>query len=237
MSQPGPGALHPALVSYPAQAAFGRPLPKTKIYAHSRATARLKGLFVRQVEQILWLYKLAPETINLPAGPGVPELQVFGIQLKTSELHPDVLRSIDAAVQYPIIFELRRGRGAEGRIQVAAAFKRPNAADPDRWVMSDYFATAWLPADAPRVPMPVALHLAGLYEQLLHRIIPMPARPQESLAELVARVEQAQAKQRELDKATARLAKEQQFNRKVEINATVRQLKIDLEQLMDSGGA
>lgn len=72
--------------------------------------------------------------------------------------------------------------------------------------------------------MPVALHLGGLYEQLLHRLMPWPARPQETLAELVARVEQAQAKQRELNKTQARLAKEKQFNCKVEINATLRQL-------------
>ena len=44
-------------------------------------------------------------------------------------------------------------------------------------------------------------------------------------------MEQAQAKQRELDKTTARLEKEKQFNRKVEINAAVRQLKSELESL------
>jgi hypothetical protein len=79
--------------------------------------------------------------------------------------------------------------------------------------------------------MTVALHLGGLYEQLLHRLIPLSARPQETLAELVARVEQAQAKQRELDKTTARLAKEKQFNRKVEINAILRQLKSELQEI------
>ena len=75
--------------------------------------------------------------------------------------------------------------------------------------------------------MPIALHLGGLYEQLLYRLIPLPARSQETLAELIERVEQAQAKQREVDKMTVRLAKEKQFNRKVEINAQLRQLKKD----------
>jgi hypothetical protein len=114
---------------------------------------------------------------------------------------------------------------------VTAAYKRPNESDASRWVLSDYFATDWLPIDSGRTAMPVALHMGGLYEQLLHRLIPLPPRPQEMLAELVARVEQAQAKQRELDKATARLEKEKQFNRKVEINATVRRLKSELESL------
>lgn len=56
-------------------------------------------------------------------------------------------------------------------------------------------------------------------------------RPQESLADLVARVELIAAKQREVEKAASRLAKEKQFNRKVEINAKLRILKIELEEL------
>lgn len=113
----------------------------------------------------------------------------------------------------------------QGRTQVIAAYKRPNEADSSRWVLSDYVATEWLPTDLERTALPIALHLGGLYEQLLHRLIPLPARPQETLSELVTRVEQAQAKQREVDTASARLAKEKQFNRKVEINAQLRQLK------------
>ena len=216
-----------ALIAFPKQAAFGRVLPKNKIYEHSGANTRVKDLFVKQVEQIVWQYKLAPETLHLPARPGVPEIQIFSIQLKTQELDGDVLRCIDGAIPFPIVFELT----FDGRTQVTAAYKRPNESDASRWVLSDYFATDWLPGDCERTAMPVALHLGGLYEQLLHRLIPLPTRPQETLTALVARVEQAQAKQRELDKTTALLAKEKQFNRKVEINATVRQLKSELESL------
>jgi len=220
---------HPsALIAYPKQAAFGRVLPKNKIYEHSGANTRLKQLFVKQVEQIVWAFKLAPETLHLPERPGVPEIQVFSIQLKVPELHRDVLRSIDGAIPFPIVFELT----FEGKTQVIAAYKRPNEADTSRWVLSDYFASKWFPAGCERTAMPVALHLGGLYEQLLHRLIPLPARPQETLSELVARVEQAQAKQREVDKTSARLAKEKQFNRKVEINAQLRQLKNDYAALI-----
>lgn len=227
MTQPSPASQHPAFIGYPAQSAFGRTLPKNKVYEHSGANTRLKGLFVKQVEQIVWQHKLAPETINLPASPGVPEIQVFSLQLKVPELHLDVLRCIDGAIPFPILFEL----AFEGRTQVVAGYKRPNESDASRWVLSEYFATDWLPVDCQRTAMPVALHMGGLYEQLLHRLIPFSARPQETLAEFVARVVQAQAKQRELDKTTARLEKEKQFNRKVEINAAARQLKSELESL------
>ena len=119
----------------------------------------------------------------------------------------------------------------DGQTQVTAAYKRPNEADASPWVLSEYFTSDWLPTDSERTEMPVALHLGGLYEQLLHRLIPLPARQQETLAELVARIEQAQAKQREVDKVSARLAREKQFNRKVELNAQLRQLKQDYAAL------
>ncbi|HDS1651098.1 TPA: DUF4391 domain-containing protein [Stenotrophomonas maltophilia] len=216
-----------ALIAYPKQAAFGRVLPKNKIYEYSGANTRLKDLFVKQVEQIIWQYKLAPETLHLPARHDVPEIQIFSIQLKTQELHADVLRCLDGAIPFPIVFELT----FDGKTQVVAAYKRPSEADTSRWVPSDYFASDWLPTDSERTAMPVALHLGGLYEQVLRRLIPLSARPQETLAELVARVEQAQAKQRELDKTTARLGKEKQFNRKVEINAELRKLRTELNGL------
>ena len=227
MSLPAQFESNAAFINYPKQAAFGRTLPKNKIYEHSGANTRLKDLFVEQVEQIVWQYKLAPETINLPAKPGVPELQIFSIQLKTSELNLDVLRCIDGAVQFPIIFEL----SFDGRTQVIAAYKRPSESDASLLVLSDYFATAWLPSDCERAAMPLALDLGGLYEHVLHRLISTLARPQERLAELVARVELIAAKQREVEKAASKLAKEKQFNRKVEINATLRQLKTELEEL------
>jgi hypothetical protein len=220
-------ASHPAFVRYPAQAAFGRTLPKNKLYVHSHAGTRLKNLFVQQVEQIVWQFKLAPETINLPARPAVPEIQVFGIQLKTPELSFDVLRAIDQAVQFPILFELAHA----GRTQVVACHKRPNETDASRRVLSDYFASGWLADNAERSAMPMALHLGGLYEQLLRALLPLPARPHETLAEHVARLDALAAKQREADKTAARLEKERQFNRKVAINADLRRLQSELDTL------
>ena len=222
---------HPAFVRYPAQAAFGRTLPKSKLYTHSHAGTRLKNLFVQQVDQIVWQFKLAPETINLPARPAVPEIQVFGIQLKTADLSLDVLRAIDQAVQFPIIFELAHA----GQTQVVACYKsaggRPNESDASRWVLSDYFATGWLPDNAERSALPVALHLGSLYEQLLRALLPMPARPHETLAEQVARLDAMAAKQREADKTAARLEQARQFNRKVAINADLRRLHSELDAL------
>ena len=155
------------LYAWPDAAAFGRVIPKAKLYEHASAKRTLKDGFAREVEQILWTHKLAPETINLAATEAVTEIQVFRIAQKTPALDPELLRAIDKAIPFPLLFELTYG----GRIQLTAAWKRPSEADRTRWVVGDYFATDWLPEDAPRAPLPVVMNLGALYERLLSSLV------------------------------------------------------------------
>jgi Domain of unknown function (DUF4391) len=214
--------------TFPKSAAFGRVLPKSKIYDHADITAATKAHFVSQVDQIVWAFKLAPETINLTPTKSVAEIQVFKIALKTGELSPEVLRAIDRAIPYPIIFELHIG----GRLKTIAAYKRPSEADSAKWVVSDYFESEWAVDDSARATLPVALNLGGLYEKLLAPLLPHAALDGESLGEHVTRLEQVRAREREVDKIKARLSREKQFNRRVEINAELRDVNSELQQLM-----
>ncbi len=222
------GKASPALIAWPAKAAVNRVVPKTKFYEHAAMSSRLKDLFVKEVEQITWLAKLATETINLPAKDGVSEIQVFGIQLKTPELQQDVLRCIDGAIHHPILFELHH----DGRVQVIASFKRPRGGDvTGKLLLSEYFATPWLPTDSGRTDLPTALNLAVLYERLLLLLIPLPPRSNEPLRALIERLDKIRAAKRELDRAATAFEKEKQFNRKVELNAAVRKLVAELDKL------
>ena len=216
-----------ALFAWPPQAAVARPVAKTKIYAHAKPTAALRALFVEQVDSITWAYKLAPETINLPAKPDVPEIEVFEIALKRKDVNQAVLRCIDKAIPFPILFVLRY----EGRSQPIAAYKRPSDAASGQWVLGDYHAAAWQKDDLHRPGLPVALDLQGLYEQLLRHHLPVPARPGESLRDQLDRLSLLSAKQLAAGKLESRLAQEIQFNRKVEINAQLRTIRTELEAL------
>ena len=213
------------LFAYPPNAAFGRVLPKSKIYERIQPTTAVKELFVRQIEQIVWQYKLAPETINVQGTTIVPEIQIFRITLKTGELKPEALRCIDQAIPFPLVFELCH----EGKVKSIAAYKRPSAADAAN--ISPYFAADWLPEDTPRHPLPVVFDLETLYAQLLAPLLPYPPRQGESLQTQVDRMDQIGQLQRELERCEARLAKERQFNRKVAMNAEKRELNGQLKNL------
>jgi len=214
------------LFDYPKSAAFGRVLPKNKIYEHGNPSAAVKELFIRQVEQIVWQYKLAPETVNLTPSRAAPEIQIFRIALKTGELKHDVLHCIDQAIPFPILFELKY----KGKIQAIAAFKRPSDADISKWVMSDYFESDWVDPLI-RADLPVALNLEALYEQMLQRLIPLKIRTGETMQALVNRAEQVKKLEREIGLMKSRIRKEKQFNRRVELSSSLRKLAGDCADL------
>jgi hypothetical protein len=157
----------------------------------------------------------------------VPEIQVFTIALKTQELSEDVLRCIDQAIPLPIFYQLTFAN----RIKIKAAYKRPSDADAGKWVTESYFETDWLPSESSRAELPVVLDLAGLYEHLLRPLMPLPPRADESLKTQVERLGLLRTKQNEYRKLETRLNNEKQFNRKVELNTQLRNLKKQLETL------
>lgn len=241
------------LFSWPRQAAFSRVVPKSKIYEHAAVSGAFKECFVQQVEQINWAYKLAPETVNLPATPTVAEIQVFQLTLRSGNLDQGVLKAIDRAIPFPLIFELVQ----EERIKLVAAYKRraqnpKSDADSTRWVLSSYFETDWQPSGVQRQPLPVALDMAGLYEQLLTALV------QKTLVSVTNEVENTRLKisetvnrhsgyltleqrieladaitrqQKEIERIQSRLKREKQFNKRVAINAELRATKQELERL------
>jgi hypothetical protein len=98
-------------------------------------------------------------------------------------------------------------------------------------VIDGYFAGGWLPADSTRQPLPVVLDLRRLYEQLLRCLLPKSARPGESLPEQMERLDRLRSLHSEHAKLDARLHKEKQFNRKVVLNALLREIQNEIAEL------
>jgi hypothetical protein len=217
------------LWQYPERAAINRPIPKARFYAQASLRRSRQDVFAQQVERIEWAYKLAPETINLPASFEVPEIQIFALWQKKPQLSEDILRVMDATVKFPVLFECHYGK----EIRLQACYKRPaKTGDADgQWVLSDYHTTGWQAENAPRQALPVATHLLALYSRLLHPLMPALQRDGESMEDWIGRLEQISRKAREADKATRQLKHERQFNHKVEINLRLQQLTHELEQL------
>ena len=72
-------------------------------------------------------------------------------------------------------------------------------------MIDSYFASAWQPTTAARRPLPIALDLHSLYEQLLRSLLPQPARPGESLPEQLERLTRLRSRHNDYGKPEIRL--------------------------------
>ncbi len=220
------------MFDYPAQAAVMRPIPKNKIYGYAKAGSALRAQFVTQIQEIVWKYKLAPETVNIPAQGPVQEIQIFEVALKRPEIEEGVLRALDKAIPSLLFFELR----FEERVRFAAAYKRRSESDARKNVITVYFETPWQAWAALRPALPLALDLGGLYEQMMQAHmkaspIGLAPRPGEGLPEMAERARLIQVKAREFRQWESKLRTEPQFNRKVDCNQALRRLRAELAEL------
>lgn len=207
------------LYRWPQAAKFGRVVPKTKFYEHATVPATVREKFVSEVQRIIWAYKLAESTINLPGTTAVPEIQVFQIDVKGDDVSEPVLTAIDRAVKTPIIFEITRENGPERRTRMAATYKVLSSGAPK---IGAYYTTEWHSDGADRQPLPTAINLATLYTALLESLTPLAACPGEEMSELAARLETVRKLEREVAALERKIRTEPQLNRKVELRRALK---------------
>lgn len=223
------------LYKFPQQAKVDRLIPKNKFYEQGKANSKIEQLFVNQVENIRWAYKLASSTIHLQDQEDLKEIQIFRVKSRVEDLDVSILSFIDKLILTPIIFEVVY----QDKVKVVATYKRLNQADKTKTVIGQYYASGWL-EDVDRVELPLYLKLADLYEHFIAQILPIASsKDQENDDESVSielqlqKAQQLESLQKQLDKLKSKLRTEKQFNRKVELNKHIHALESDLNKLVN----
>lgn len=124
------------MISFPERARVNRIVAKERFYGGIDTAT--KNLFQNEIARIIWEYKLAPDTINLPAKKW-PEIEVFRISLKNSVIPEKVLKVIDSAIPYPILFIVEKGSIEKAVI----SYKHQNQKDDNSAKVDTYFSTDW----------------------------------------------------------------------------------------------
>lgn len=223
------------LYKFPPQAKVDRLIPKNKFYEQGKANTKIEQLFVDQVENIRWAYKLASSTIHLQDQEDLKEIQIFRVKSRVEDLDVSILSFIDKLILTPIIFEVVY----QDKVKVIATYKRLNQVDKTKAVIGQYYASEWL-EDHDRIELPLYLKLADLYEHFIAQILPIASsKDQENDDESVSielqlqKSQQLESLQKQLDKLKSKLRTETQFNRKVELNKHIHALESDLNKLVN----
>ena len=221
------------LYKFPQQAKVDRLIPKNKFYEQGKANTKIEQLFVDQVENIRWAYKLASSTIHLQDQEDLKEIQIFRVKSRVEDLDVSILSFIDKLILTPIIFEVVY----QDKVKVVATYKRLNQADKTKAVIGQYYASDWL-EDADRVELPLYLKLADLYEHFIAQILPITSSEDSgdddesvSIELKLQKAQQLESLQKQLDKLKSKLRNEKQFNRRVELNKQLQNLQLQINRI------
>lgn len=205
-----------AAYTLPDKAYINKFIPKNKFFEKAIVNTKLKNEFVDQIQRINWKYKLAESTIGISKTDEVEEIQIFEIQLRQKLLPKNILKLIDKAIPYPILYEFVYDKD----IAYGISYK-----DGQNY---NYYFSWW----NPEISFDISgVNLQKVYQKLIAVFISPDEEKQKDFQSLVSTDNQRKLLEKEIETLQNKLKKEKQFNRQVEINKMLLQKKKELQQL------
>lgn len=202
------------MLGLPRSTEVNRRVAKEKLYQNAALTPQTRQMIKDQIESVFWRNKLADSTMAISAGEKVTEIQLFEILLRQRELDKRILPAIAKAIPYKILFVLIFGDKAQAWIEVAGMFYNTD------WQLLDGFTLKF-----------EGLNLDAVYENLARQISGGRLGTDGDLEEAVDRDKKRQKLERDIASFGKKLLREKQFNKQVELNGELKQLKKELEEL------
>ena len=215
------------MINLPKSTEFNKRIPKQKFYEKLNVTPALKRSFIDQIKTVIWRNKIAESTINIAPGKTVTEIEIFEIQLNSSELDTDVLKLIDKEIPYHIVFIL----SFDGKYQAWTAYKEEAASGNSAFKVDTYYHTEWLEEE--KLPLKAdGLDIDRVYENFVRQIAGDALKNvnDESLKESVEREKRREQLKKQIAVLETKIRKEKQFNKQVEMNGQLKRLKKELEE-------
>ncbi|MBS6931604.1 MAG: DUF4391 domain-containing protein [Lachnospiraceae bacterium oral taxon 082] len=217
------------MIGLPKTTEFNKRIPKQKFYENMDISPALKRIFTEQVKTIYWRNKIAVSTINLAGGNDVTEIEVFEIRLNSKELDDAFLRQIDREIPYHILFLLEYG----GKYQARIGYKETLLSGKNTFKVNAYYQTEWMDED--NLPLKLeGLSIEAVYENFVRQVAGDRLKAKEnseSLKKSVTRDEEKQSLQKQIDNLKAKIRKEAQLNRQMEMNSELKVLIKKLETM------
>ena len=222
------------MLGLPQSTEYNKRIPKQKFYENLTLTPQVKRGFIDGIKLIYWRNKLAEDTVHIPKGEQVTEIEVFEIKLSGPTLDEAVLRQIDKEIPYHILFLL----SFEGRVQAWIGYKEASAG-VNSFKVNRYYHTDWQDETALSLRLE-GLTLDAVYENLVRQIAgsslePETENPELSLGETIALTEKREKLQKEIAWLEKMAWGEKQPKKKYELAQEIKALRERLAALREDG--
>ena len=215
------------MLGLPKTTEFNKRIPKQKFYENLSVTPAIKKAFTEQIKIIYWRNKLAATILNLAPGEQVTEIEVFEVKLNLPDLDENVLRLIDREIPYHILFLLEY----DGKYQAAVGYKEAAGSGKAAFKVDRYYRTKWLTEEE------LPLYLEGLtidavYENFVRQIAgdSLLGGEDTTLKESVEHQKKREQLEKQIAALEAKMKKERQLNRKMELKAEIKRIRSYFEQ-------
>lgn len=222
---------------------IGNTIYKKLFYENADLSTSDKSLFTDTINKVTWLYCLKPETINISAYKDevreYPEVEVIEVLLHKDYKLKRIAEIIMRTIPYPMVLIFR----LEGKVKFYVAHQRTNQSDSSKNTIEEFIATDWLESDSALfdkldIKQMRFANFYALYSDIvdtisiynLSTIIPTDDNITGAEArELSAKLEEIEG---QITSLRAKLKKETQFNRKMELNIEIKRLEQNKNKLL-----
>lgn len=208
------------MLSLPQTTEFNKRIPKQKFYENMSVTPALKRVFVEQIKSVKWANKIATTTANLSEGEFVTEIEVFHIVVNQKSLDENVLKQMDRAIPYHIIYVLEYNN----TYQVWIAYKVPTESGKSLKTIK-YYHTEWLLEE--QLPLKIeGFSLDVVYENFVRQVAGEKLEKSEgSLKSDISKSEQHAKLQKEIARLEKQARAEKQPKKKFELVQEINSLR------------
>lgn len=218
-----------------------------------------KKAVTEDIDILTWRYTLKPETINIQKLQtdelDYPEIAVIHISLKSTKRTKRIVEIIQRTIPYPLVLVLTY----ENKLWFSLANKRQSLADSQKLTVESFFDSNWIDSDSVQPSDEQFINSLDikqlewnnyytLYQGLVERLLALQAaqltgqfsldssvsdtstnsKSSQNREELLQSIYQLQE---EASSLKASLNKESQFNRRLELNMSIKHCEQQIKQL------
>ena len=220
------------MLGLPKSTEFNRFIPKQKfykdLYTHTSIPSKTKNYFVKQIKSITWENKIDPTTMNISKGSFVEEIEVFRVELYDYEIDDSVLYIIDENIPYHILFVFEYNNKRKYSLSYKEISRESETINIHKIFQSD-----WISEEEDLLKFS-GISLDNMYENLLNRISDneLDKFSGDTLKERVLNNIEYEKIQKQVNNLSKKMRNEKQFNRQVELNSELKELKKKISSLL-----
>lgn len=216
------------ILNFPSTTIVNKPVPKNAFYGRS-SDSSLREFLTRGFEGIVWLYKLAPATLNVEDGEYVHEIDVFYCRMKEDKYSIKPFCVMDELLPRHTVFIIEYG----GKFDLLMHHKEMSVVHVEqKWKcgIGELKRDIRIETDILNIQ---GQSMDAVYNGLLSQISGLSASTKEEYKEQVDVRKQIESIQKQIMTLQKRIKAEKQFNRQMELNTEVRQLRKEISLLTD----